>query len=97
GELVKLGLADPVASPGFAGVPPATNERSPPEAPAPGKILGADPDGLLVANGRGVLRLRKLQRPGGRMLSAAEFLRGFSIETGTQLPSHPMSQLVTTR
>jgi methionyl-tRNA formyltransferase len=57
-------------------------------------VLGADGDGLLVATGGGVLRMRKLQRPGGRMLSAAEFLRGFAVAPGTRLPSAPVTPLV---
>ena len=55
---------------------------------------GADSDGLLVATGQGVLRLRKLQRPGGKMLPAAEFLRGFPVPAGMVLPSRPMPALV---
>ena len=64
------------------------------DARASGEVLGADADGLLVATGSGVLRIRRLQRPGGKMLSAAEFLRGFPIAPGTQLASRPMPALV---
>ena len=46
-----------------------------------------------VATGRGVLRLLSLQRPGGKMLPAAEFLRGMPIATGTILASRPMKPL----
>ena len=60
----------------------------------PGTVLDADADGLLVATGRGVLRLRKLQRPGGKMLQAADFLRGFPVASGAVLPSRPMPVLV---
>ena len=56
--------------------------------------MGQDADGLLVATGEGTLRLRKLQRPGGRMLPAAEFLRGWPVAPGTVLPSQPMPPLV---
>lgn len=84
GQLVKLGLAD------IAGATSAGAGR------APGEVLGADADGLLVATSEGVLRLRKLQRPGGRMLGAGDFLRGFPVEAGTVLASKPMSVLVTT-
>ena len=42
----------------------------------PGTVTRAEGDELIVACGEGALRLRKLQRPGGRRLSAAEFLRG---------------------
>ena len=59
-----------------------------------GVVLGNDFSGLLVGTGRGILRLRKLQRPGGKMLSAADFLRGFPVAAGTVLPSRPMPVLV---
>lgn len=59
-----------------------------------GVVTGTDVEGLLVGTGQGTLRLRKLQRPGGRMLSAAEFLRGFPVAAGTVLPSAPMPPLV---
>lgn len=62
--------------------------------PGVGEVGGADADGLLVGTGQGTLRLRKLQRPGGKMLPAAEFLRGFPVAAGTQLPSQPMPVLV---
>ncbi len=52
---------------------------------APGEVLAADPDGVLVACGRGALRLESLQRAGGRRLAAAEFLAGFALATGTRL------------
>jgi methionyl-tRNA formyltransferase len=84
GQPVKLGLAD-VCHP---------IDDKPAE---PGRVLGSDTEGLLVATGRGVLRLRKLQRPGGRMLPATEFLRGFAVQPGTQLSSRPMPALVATR
>jgi len=89
GVPVRLGLADVAA---------ATNCSSPaPEvstARTAGAVLGTDGDGLLVASGAGILRLRKLQRPGGRMLSAAEFVRGFAVPVGTLLPSQPMTRLI---
>ncbi len=85
GQLVKIGLADSL-------------EAVAPAAPVQvGEVLGADEYGVLVATSRGTVRLRKLQRAGGRMLPTAEFLRGFPIERGTVLPSQPMTTLVTTR
>lgn len=59
-----------------------------------GGIAGADSEGLLVGTGAGLLRLRRLQRPGGKMLTAPEFLRGFPIAQGTVLASQPMPPLV---
>ena len=37
-----------------------------------------------------------LERAGGRMLPASEFLRGFPVATGTRLASRPMPDLVMT-
>jgi methionyl-tRNA formyltransferase len=63
----------------------------------PGTIIGTDAEGLLVKAGEGILRLRKLQRPGGRLLPAPEFLRGFPIAKGARLPSQTMNSLTSTR
>lgn len=63
----------------------------------PGAVLEGDGRSLDVATGDGVLRLRRLQRPGGKMLDAAEFLRGFPIAPGTRLASTPMPALVAPR
>jgi len=84
GQLVKIGLADSLES--------ASDSTA-----QPGQVLGPDEHGLRVATSQGWVRLRKLQRPGGRMLPAVEFLRGFPIAPGTVLPSLPMTTLVTTR
>jgi len=80
GTLVKLGLADATQSSAASG--------------PVGVVLGVDAGGLLISTGRGTLRLRRLQRPGGRMLSAGEFLRGFPLAIGTSVPSQPMLPLV---
>lgn len=97
GQLVKLGLADVAERHESSTTSAAVKENVGLVGAAPGNVLGADAEGLLVAAGAGVLRLRKLQRPGGRMLLAAEFLRGFAIAPGTQLPLRPMPALVTGR
>ena len=47
-----------------------------------GEVLAADADGVRVQTGEGVLRITKLQRPGGKRLAAGEFLRGQPIEAG---------------
>jgi methionyl-tRNA formyltransferase len=50
-------------------------------AGAPGKVLRADgQQGIVVACGQGALRLTELQKPGGKRLAAAEFLKGFALE-----------------
>lgn len=87
GQGVKLGLAD-VAAAAIAAAG---------ALPPPGTTLGADGDGLLLATGAGVLRIRRLQRPGGKMLPAVDFLRGFAVETGTAFASRPMPPLLVKR
>ncbi len=42
----------------------------------PGQILAAEADGIIIATSHGALRLTELQKPGGRRLTSAEFLRG---------------------
>jgi methionyl-tRNA formyltransferase len=87
GQPVKLGLADAPSEPEMCNIIRYTS-------PGPAVVFGQDADGLLVGTGQGVLRLRRLQRPGGKMLPAGEFLRGFPVAPGTVLPSHPMPPLV---
>jgi len=52
----------------------------------PGLVLQVEAAGVVVQCGQGQLRLTALQRPGGRMLPAAEFLRGYPLEPGERLP-----------
>ena len=47
-----------------------------------GTILSANADGIDVACGDGVLRITTLQRPGGKRLAVADFLRGFDVAPG---------------
>jgi methionyl-tRNA formyltransferase len=42
----------------------------------PGQVLAADAAGIVVACGEGALRLTELQKPGGRRVTAADFLHG---------------------
>jgi methionyl-tRNA formyltransferase len=58
----------------------------PAEHPAePGTVLRADASGVRVACGQGQLCLTQLQRPGGKRLNAAEFLRGCPLQVGQRL------------
>jgi len=57
----------------------------PVDATNAGQILNADPDGIRVATGEGVLVLDELQRAGGKRLPAADFLRGFALTPGQVL------------
>ncbi len=78
GQPIKFGLADAIAG----------------DATAPGVVVGSDSHGLLIATGQGTLRVHRMQRPGGRMLPATDFLRGFPVATGTRLASQAMPPLV---
>ena len=42
----------------------------------PGRLLRAEDDSIIVACGEEALQLMEVQRPGGRRMTAAEFLRG---------------------
>jgi methionyl-tRNA formyltransferase len=54
-----------------------------PSSAAPGEVLAANAaQGVLVACGEGVLRVTELQKPGGKRLPAAEFLKAFPLEGG---------------
>jgi len=90
GQPIKFGGADALPPPD-SGHPLS---RSPAGA---GVVLGTDAEGLLIAAGGGVVRVRRMQRPGGRMLAATEFLRGCPVATGTQFASRPMPPLIVTR
>ncbi|WP_140631042.1 methionyl-tRNA formyltransferase [Methylibium rhizosphaerae] len=52
---------------------------------APGVVLQASDGRLVVACGEGALALTQLQRPGGKRVSAAEFLQAAPVAAGTQL------------
>jgi methionyl-tRNA formyltransferase len=51
-----------------------------PAARVPGTIVAAGRDGIEVATGDGVLRLRKIQPPSGRVMDAAAYLAAHSLE-----------------
>ena len=67
-EVVKIWAAQP--------------ERPSPVDAVPGQILAADGQGIVVACGEGALRITELQRPGGKRLQAADFLRGHALLPG---------------
>jgi methionyl-tRNA formyltransferase len=56
---------------------------------APGQVLAVGEAGITVACGDAALRLTELQRPGGKRLSARQFLQGTPIEVGAVLGSGP--------
>jgi methionyl-tRNA formyltransferase len=66
-------------------------------AAAPGTIVAADRAGVRIACGQGVLVVTQLQRPGGKMLSAGEFLAGYPLAVGEVLSSAEMPAFVSDR
>jgi methionyl-tRNA formyltransferase len=50
-----------------------------------GQILSINDAGIVVACGEGALCITELQRPGGKRLAAADFLRGHSLQVGQLL------------
>ncbi len=54
-------------------------------AAEPGTVVQADAQGVRVACGTGQLCLTQLQRPGGKRLSAADFLHGCPLQVGQRL------------
>ena len=50
----------------------------------PGEILEITPAGVVLACGEDALLLTELQKPGGKRLAAAEFLKGYPLAPGQQ-------------
>ena len=53
----------------------------------PGEVLSADKGSLRIACGNGAVLVTELQRPGGKRLLAADFLRGFALSPGERFES----------
>jgi methionyl-tRNA formyltransferase len=58
-----------------------------------GTILSVNETGVAVACGAGVLRLTQLQRPGGKRLAVADFLRGFPLSPGMRFAQTPSASV----
>lgn len=85
GDRIRVGLAEVDSS--------ETCQR--PRDATPGAVLHSGSGALVVAaGGAGCVGLLRLQRPGGRMLPAEEFLRGRAIDAGTVLLSAPMPPFI---
>ena len=78
GQRIKVGQSEVVPSPSGS---------------LPGSVLDCS-SGLTVATSKGALRFLELQRPGGCMLPAADFLNGCPLPLGTQLKGGSARPLV---
>ena len=73
GDTIKLWAAD---------VHPGTENAAAAPGSAPGTIISVSSDGIAVRAGTGIVSLTELQRPGGKRLGVADFLRGFNVAAG---------------
>ena len=53
----------------------------------PGQVLAVGPHSVDIGTGDGVLRVSRLQKPGGKPLAAADFLRGSDLQPGMTFES----------
>jgi len=60
----------------------AAQVRPGPLAEPPGTVVAVGPAGVAVAAQDAIVMLTELQRPGGKRLPAADFLRGFDLKPG---------------
>ncbi|HKJ22503.1 MAG TPA: methionyl-tRNA formyltransferase [Gammaproteobacteria bacterium] len=51
----------------------------------PGTLVGADARGMDIACGQGILRVTRIQRPGGRAMAVADYLHAHPLPPGTRL------------
>src|SRR5262249_38268080 len=54
---------------------------------SPGQVLEASGSRLVIACGSGALAIEEIQRPGGRRMPTADFLRGAKLRPGAVLES----------
>jgi methionyl-tRNA formyltransferase len=71
GQRIKVGEAEALT----------VCDTAPCQLSAPATVLASKPF-LDIATGDGMLRIKQLQKPGGRMLPAEDFLRGFELALG---------------
>jgi len=72
GDTVKLWAADLAPQDDETAMPPGTA----------GTVIAISSAGIAVSTGNGTVMLTELQRPGGKRLLAADFLRGFDLQAG---------------
>lgn len=68
-------------------VGPVTVTEGPKTEAAPGTVVEVSDDAIAVATSEGVVQLINVQPSGKRMLSAAEFLRGYHVQVGERFGS----------
>lgn len=76
GKMLKLWRAE---------VLPAESVRKEVKHCEAGTVFAVEKDSFSVCTGEGALRIKELQLEGKRKMTAEEFLRGFTLETGTIL------------
>lgn len=64
---------------------PAKVWETPDSGLKPGSVIGEEDGYLLIQANPGILAIEALQRPGGKLLPAPDFLRGYPMEHGSML------------
>ena len=59
-----------------------------------GTVIDTGPEGISISTDTHTIRMGSLQRPGGKMLPASEFLRGYKLEPGSVFSAQPMQALM---
>ena len=59
-----------------------------------GEIVRMDDGQIAVATAKGTLLIKKMQRPGGKMLPVRDFLNGFVLKVGDKFTSHSSIDMV---
>jgi len=77
GDTIKLWAADLV--------PGSEEDTATAPVSAPGAVVAISSAGIAISAGNGVVTLTELQRPGGKRLPAADFLRGFDLQVGQRV------------
>jgi methionyl-tRNA formyltransferase len=62
-----------------------------PEGAAPGEVTALDPEGILVACGRGTLEIQELQESGRKRVDAGAFITGRGVAVGDRFSSEGAS------
>ncbi len=69
GQVLRLHQASPI-------------EQATQPEPKPGTVIAVNSNGIDIQTGNGCLRIQQLQKPGGKILQARDFLNGFKLAVG---------------
>ena len=85
GLAVKIWKAEPETASEGAEPETASEDFDNSSIPTPGTVMSADPEGIKVACGEGVLIIKELQLPGKKRTSVKDYLLGHKLQAGSVL------------